>query len=743
MLDSVSPSPAEVSSQLSAILVSAPFARSKRSSSLLQFLVSQSQKNGSERVKEYAIAVEVFGREESFDPRIDSLVRVEVNRLRSRLKSYYDGPGTADRLRIDIPVGSYLPTYEFHSQPQVTAPPKTGVADLLRAASPLWIVLAAVAIVWIAWSATASLRDPVRRLVRLIRITSGEGLSAYPAISPDGAWMVFSSDKLGGALHLWKKPVDGDAIQLTNGTCNETDPDVSGDGAWIAYRSDCNGGGIFLIPSAGGAPRLVGRFGYSPRFNPDATYLTYWARNPRTGFGMTYAARLNGPEEPRHVAREFDDAHNPIFTLDGQGIFFCGTRRSQGGPAEEHDFWIAGLDGKPAIKTGTFERLAKIPANPHTDILPATSFRWIGDRELLFAIQSAGRHEFHRIAFDTSWRTISDSPISPAAVDQPIHPFRSGAKIAFATARASTGIWGLGLAPNEGHVTGALRRLTGSREAVSPAVSPDGQTLVFSSPEGRRRFILCKIDLHTGKVAELGKFAGTSNRLKFSHDGKMVFLRLMEGTGAQKQPIYAVDVAAGSVKKICPDCGPPTHATPDGKLVIYEAPNTIVRLSAVRLDTGERWEFLEHPHHAVTSGRVSPDGNWIAFQADRGLDGRQIHVAPFRAAAKIEPNVWIPITSTDQSSWDPWWSPDGNFLYFLSQRDGAICVWAQRVDSISKRRVGDPISIYHFHNPGLNPLTYSGLSPLYVGLTVTRDQLVLSLAETRSDVWSGEIEPNR
>ena len=743
MPDSENPSPAEVSNQLSSILVSAPFARSKRSSSLLQFLVSQSLKNQGERVKEYVIAVEVFGREESFDPRIDSLVRVEANRLRSRLKSYYDGPGAADRVRIDIPVGSYLPAYEFQSQPKVAAPPKATIAGVLRGGRPVWIVLGFVALIWIAWSATASLRDPVRRLVRLNRVTSGEGLSAYPAISPDATWMVFSSDKPGGPLHLWKKPIDGDAIQLTTGNCNETDPDVSRDGAWIAYRSDCNGGAIFLIPSAGGVPRLVGRFGYSPRFNPDGTYLTYWVRNPRNGFGIIYAARLDGPEEPRHVAREFDDAHNPIWTPDGEGIFFCGTRRSGGGPAEEHDFWIARLDGKPAVKTRTFERLAKIPANAHSDILPATSFRWIGERELLFAIQAAGRHEFHRIAFDASWRTVSDSPISPVAVDQPIHPFRSGAKIAFATARASTGIWGLGLSPNQGSVTGALRRLTGSREAVSPAVSPDGQTLVFSSPEGRSRFILCKTDLNTGKVSELGKFAGMSNRLKFSPDGKIVYLRLMEGSGAKKQPIYAVDVSSGAVKKICADCGPPTHATPDGKLVIYEAPNTIVRLSAVRLDTGERWEFLEHPHHAVTSGRVSPDGNWIAFQSDRGLDGRQVHVAPFRAAAKIDTNAWIPITSPDQSSWDPWWSPDGNFLYFLSQRDEAICVWAQRVESVSKRRIGDPIPIYHFHNPGLNPLTFSGLSPLYIGLTVTRDRLVLSLAETRSDVWSGEIEPNR
>jgi Tol biopolymer transport system component len=710
----------------------------------LQFLVSQNLKNDAERMKEYVIAVEVFGRDESFDPRIDSLVRVEANRLRARLKLYYDGPGSTDRVRIDVPAGSYVPVYEIHSQPEPTAPPEPPVvAPPPRGGRNYGIALGMVAILLIAWSGSGSPRDTNRRLVRLTRVTSGEGLSAYPAISADGSWMVFSSDRNGGRLHLWKKPIDGDAKQLTTGNCNDIDADISDDGRWIAYHSDCNGGELLLIPSAGGAPRLIGRFGHSPRFNPGGTYLTYWVRNSRTGFGMVYTARLDAPEEPQHVAREFDDAHNPVWTADGRGILICGTRRSRRGPAEEHDFWIVSVDGKPPIKTGAFERLGKTAANFHSDVLPATSFRWIGEREVLFAVHAAGNSAFHRIAFDSSWRIVSDSRMSTEAVDQPLHPFRSGGKAALATARASVGIWGLGLSPNDGRVTGGLRRLTGSREAVSPALSPDGRMLVFSSPEGRRRFILCKLDMDSGKVSELATFAGSSNRLKISPDGKTVYLRLIEGSGVQKQPIYAVDVGSGAVKKICVDCGPPTHVTPDGKLVIYEAPNTSARLSAVRVETGERWEFLEHPHHAVTAGRVSPDGNWIAFHADRGLDGRQVYAAPFRSAAPVAVRTWIQITSPDQLSWDPWWSPNGNYLYFLSQRDGARCVWAQRVDSGSKRPVGEPIVIHHFHNPGLNPLTFSGLAPLYIGLTVARDQLVLSLSETRSDVWAGEIEPIR
>ncbi|MEO8081149.1 MAG: hypothetical protein ABI641_11505 [Caldimonas sp.] len=56
------------------------------------------------------IAVEVFGRPvSSFDPKLDTIVRVEARRLRGRLARYYAAEGRAAPLRIGLPVGSYVP----------------------------------------------------------------------------------------------------------------------------------------------------------------------------------------------------------------------------------------------------------------------------------------------------------------------------------------------------------------------------------------------------------------------------------------------------------------------------------------------------------------------------------------------------------------------------------------------------------------------------------------------------------
>ena len=67
-------------------------------------------KQADESLKEYAIAVEVFERDASYDPAIDATVRVEAGRLRSRLREYYAEQGKNDTLVIDMPKGGYRAT---------------------------------------------------------------------------------------------------------------------------------------------------------------------------------------------------------------------------------------------------------------------------------------------------------------------------------------------------------------------------------------------------------------------------------------------------------------------------------------------------------------------------------------------------------------------------------------------------------------------------------------------------------
>ena len=55
--------------------------------------------------------MDVFGRGEAFDPKIDSIVRVQARKLRARLKEYYAGEGLQDQIRIEYQKGSYVPRF--------------------------------------------------------------------------------------------------------------------------------------------------------------------------------------------------------------------------------------------------------------------------------------------------------------------------------------------------------------------------------------------------------------------------------------------------------------------------------------------------------------------------------------------------------------------------------------------------------------------------------------------------------
>src|SRR6478672_5265493 len=98
-----------VREQLGRVLASDSFRNSRRMTNLLRFVVCETLAGNEHRLKEYPIAVEVFDRDESFDPRTNSIVRVEASRLRHRLREYFLSMGRNDPIHIEVPPGSYVP----------------------------------------------------------------------------------------------------------------------------------------------------------------------------------------------------------------------------------------------------------------------------------------------------------------------------------------------------------------------------------------------------------------------------------------------------------------------------------------------------------------------------------------------------------------------------------------------------------------------------------------------------------
>ncbi|MEZ5401393.1 MAG: tetratricopeptide repeat protein [Bryobacteraceae bacterium] len=129
------PGRSDVVAALGRIHMSAGFAASEKLKRFLGFVVELTIEGRASEIKEYLIATEVYGRGASYDPQVDSVVRVEASRLRSKLRAYYEGDGRDDPVEIRLPRGTYAPEFAWRVMP---APPRAEETAALSSPSPAW-----------------------------------------------------------------------------------------------------------------------------------------------------------------------------------------------------------------------------------------------------------------------------------------------------------------------------------------------------------------------------------------------------------------------------------------------------------------------------------------------------------------------------------------------------------------------------------------------------------------------------
>src|SRR5580765_8730784 len=106
-----------VRQQLDRILASTTFQQCDRLKRFLSFIVLEAIAGRRNELKEYVIGVQVFGKEDSFDPRTDPIVRVQARRLRAKLVRYYRDEGPVDEVIVELPKGGYAPTFKQRDTP--------------------------------------------------------------------------------------------------------------------------------------------------------------------------------------------------------------------------------------------------------------------------------------------------------------------------------------------------------------------------------------------------------------------------------------------------------------------------------------------------------------------------------------------------------------------------------------------------------------------------------------------------
>src|ERR1035437_8068887 len=102
----------DIRAQVGRLIQSKTFETSEVHRRLLQYLAEKSISGDADRLKEYTIGLEAFGKPPSYDPKHDSIVRPQAGRLRQKLAAYYQTEAAGDAIRVSMPKGAFKLNFE-------------------------------------------------------------------------------------------------------------------------------------------------------------------------------------------------------------------------------------------------------------------------------------------------------------------------------------------------------------------------------------------------------------------------------------------------------------------------------------------------------------------------------------------------------------------------------------------------------------------------------------------------------
>jgi eukaryotic-like serine/threonine-protein kinase len=643
--------------------------------------------------------------------------------VREEIEEEEDGPGPKNSMTTAHTVaGSAAPV---HRSP--------GAAKLRRWVLPAMAAIllsAAVLLGWRlsrVWTQHAGVASG-----RLQRLTSDAGLTMSPALSHDGRFIAYASDRReNGNLDIWMQPVSGGtALRLTQDSVDDYAPDFSPDGQTIVYRSERDGGGIYAISVHGGEPRLLAPNGRRPKFSPDGRWIAYWVGEETEdnignfmapGEGEVFIISSSGGS-PRPIQPGFAAAGYPIWAPDGSHILFLGNRDRNLYHEGSVDWWVASTDSGEVVRTGVSAALQRMGfASPSQ-----APELWTADGQaVLMSATLADTRNIWRVPMSTkSWSVAGEPQRLTFGTATDVQPTVAGDKLAYTSLTAMLEIWSLPIDAN--HVTpqAAVRRLTKDADAHGyPAVSPDGTKIAFSLQRSDSRQIWIK-DLATGTSAQVSRPRFPAFNPNFSPDGKELIYRTYEDRSAVA---YMVSLSNDDIQPICKDCSDYGWSSDKKRLVLTGT--SPAGISIMELATRRRTALIQHPEYQLWNARFSPDDHWISFNATEHGHSR-IFIAPIEGANLVRFEDWIEIPG---NGWEdkPRWSPDGNTLYFVSDRDGFRCIWAQRLDR-RKHPLGDPVPVFHAHE---SVRSMARVGPGDLSISVASDKLVFNMSERQGDLW--------
>ncbi len=434
---------------------------------------------------------------------------------------------------------------------------------------------------------------------------TGSGRAIVAAISPDGAYVAYSTEE-GGHQGLWLRQ--------------------------IATESD-----VQVVP-----PAPVDYWGLT--FSPDGVYLYYtvWERNKRDAT-LQRVPVLGGP--PRQLLR---DAGGPIsFSPDGSRFAFTIDHAS----TAESRVMLASADG-----TNVRGLYSAEPSDMLGSVL--TGAAWSPDGSTVLQVsgsRATGAREKRIIAIrvaDGRVRSLNEGPwrsIGPLVWLRDGSGFLMSAADAVLTARQ---IWHVSYPDGRAHqLSNDLHDYSSvslSQRGDAAAVQTHTLSALWVRPDaGQERVV----------ATEIGDRAGAEG-LSWTPDGRIVSAARSRG----KLDLWIASVDGTRKRQLTVDAGNNFHpaVSPDGRYVVF-ASDRSGALAIWRMDLDGGHSVQLTPGHDEVRPAVSPDGRWLVYQQGHGW------VKTTLGKVSIDGGDAVQLTTT--MSMRPIISPDGDAIAYYSMDD--------------------------------------------------------------------------
>jgi len=308
-----------------------------------------------------------------------------------------------------------------------------------------------------------------------------------------------------------------------------------------------------------------------------------------------------------------------------------------------------------------------------------------------------------------------------------------GERLAFSDELVTYNVWTVPLGAGRGQALGEMMRVTDSIATEwAPSITADGRQVLYIGHQSGTWALIVK-DLENGRERTLHSSPSLLVNARISGDGRTVIF------SNATYDLVSLPTTGGAIEKLCQHCGTVTDASFDGRTATYEPTENE---DLLMFDVAQRKRFVLAPRPGpdviLTGGRIARDGKWVAFHSIHSLTRTtQVWIAPVDRNRPIPPAEWIPITDGKTFAQDPCWGPDDRLLYFVSERDGFRCYWAQPLDAATKKPAGEPFPLQHFHS-ARRSLRGTASTGYLTGISTGGDRVVFSFAELTGNIWLEE-----